>query len=100
MKPIIWTRHASEPQEDRQDRLIPDHLVELTVREPEWREADVERPEVERRFRSHPELGDRVLRVACAETEAHIRIITLHLDRNARRRRRSWISPTTPKPTP
>ena len=100
MKPIIWTRHAREPQEDRQDRVIPDRLVELTAREPDWREADVERPEVERRFRSHPELEGRVLRVACAETKAHIRIITFHLDRNARRKRRAWTSLTTPKPTP
>lgn len=84
MKGIIWTRHARDNQKARP---LSDAVVERTARQPEWTEADPD-PEVQRRFRVLPELGGRVLRVACAETEEHIRIVTFTLDRNARRKRR------------
>ena len=84
MKPILWTQHALD---GLKTRPFPRDLIELTAREPEWTEPDPD-PQVERRFRTFPELGGRVLRVPCVETDAHIRIVTVLLDRNARRRRR------------
>lgn len=56
------------------------------MRDPEWVEPDRGDPTVERRFRAIPEYGGRVLRVACVETETHIRVISVHFDRRARRR--------------
>ena len=40
---------------------------------------------VQRRFRIVPERGNRVLRVACVETDTEIRILSAFLDRRARR---------------
>lgn len=61
--------------------------VERTVREPEWTRPDPRRVGVERRFRSIPEFGNRVLRVVCYETALEIRILTVFFDRTARRQR-------------
>jgi hypothetical protein len=82
MKPVRLTRHA---QVDRVDFYGLDIAwVERIAREPEWTEPDPQ-PGVERRFGSVAEWGGRVLRVACIEEDDHIRVLTVHPDRDARR---------------
>src|SRR3982750_1460150 len=68
-------------------REIDATWIERTVRELEWSRPDPNRPGVERRFRSIPEYGNRVLRVACRETEHEVRIVTMFFDRDARKQR-------------
>jgi hypothetical protein len=58
-------------------------VVERASWSPDWTAPDPQ-PGVERRFRATPELGGRVLRVACVEEEDHIRIISVFPDRDAR----------------
>ena len=83
LKKITLTAHA-------QIRLSIRHIaldwVEAAVRQPDWTEADLIDSEIERRFRAIPQFGERILRVACVETETTIRVITAVFDRNARRK--------------
>ena len=81
-KPLVFTAHARQVMAERE---LEPAWVERTVLEPEWREPDRARPQVERRFRSVPEREHRILRVACVETAADIRILSAFLDRGARR---------------
>jgi hypothetical protein len=82
-KPLRFTRHAEDAIVERDlDRT----WIDRTVRQPEWSQPDPRRAGVERRFRSIPEFGGRVLRVACFESEAEIRILTVFFDRDARKR--------------
>lgn len=81
-KPFSYSRHAEDAIAERE---LNRAWIERTVREPEWTIADPRRPGVERRFRTIPEYGDRILRVACYEKEAEIRIVTVFFDRDARR---------------
>ncbi|WP_409726469.1 DUF2283 domain-containing protein [Pseudorhodoplanes sp.] len=77
-KSLRFTRHAEDViLERRLDRS----WIERTVRQPDWSRPDPFRPGVERRFRRIPEFGDRVLRVACAEAEHEIRILTIFFER-------------------
>jgi uncharacterized DUF497 family protein len=80
---IIFTVHARIKLSQRR---ISATWVEDTVRTPDWVEADRNDPTVERRFRAIPEFGNRILRVACVETETTIRVISLMFDRTARRK--------------
>ena len=81
MKPVSLTRHALI------DRIqfygLEIAWVERIARDPEWTEPDPQ-PGVERRFGHVAEFGGRVLRVACVEEEDHIRVLSVHPDRNAR----------------
>jgi Domain of unknown function (DUF4258) len=80
-KPLHFTLHAETVISERQlDRA----WIELTVREPEWREMDPSGPPTERRYRRIPQRDDRIMRVICLETATDIRIITAFLDRKAR----------------
>ena len=81
-KPIRYTLHAETVLRQRE---LAKAWVERTTREPEWRSADPGEALAERRFRSVPERGDRVMRVVCVETDVEIRIISVFLDRRARR---------------
>jgi uncharacterized DUF497 family protein len=81
---LLFTHHAPDRM---RERSIAAEWLERTVHEPEWTEPDSRHPGVERRFRAIPEYGGRVLRAACVETETHIRVISVHFDRRARRRR-------------
>lgn len=83
MKPLRFTDHA---EVRLQRRGLERAWVERAAREPEWREPEPDDPTVERRFRRIPEASGRILRVACAETDAEIRVITALLDRNAKAR--------------
>ncbi|MCL4716610.1 MAG: DUF4258 domain-containing protein [Hyphomonadaceae bacterium] len=82
IKPIVLTDHASVALVERGLDVA---WVERTVREPEWTEPDPFDPALERRFRATPERDGRILRVVCSEDDAIINIITVFLDRRARR---------------
>ncbi|UGV28322.1 DUF4258 domain-containing protein [Rhodopseudomonas boonkerdii] len=82
-KPLVLTHHARARVAERK---IPVAWVEQTVRHPGWTEPEPFAPSIERRFRAIPEFGGRILRVACVETDSHIRIITVTFDRDARRK--------------
>jgi hypothetical protein len=81
-KPLRYTRHADDVVAERE---LDRSWIERTVREPDWTRPDPRRPGIERRFRAIPEFGNRVLRVACLETEGEIRIVTVFIDRDARK---------------
>ena len=81
-KPLRFTRHAEDVIVERN---LDRSWIERAVRKPEWSRSDQNRAGVELRFRTIPEFGDRVLRVACAENDDEIRILTVFFDRNARR---------------
>jgi hypothetical protein len=81
-KPITYSKHALTAM---RERGLEREWVEAAVFEPEWFEADQQRPDVERRFRSVPQRDGRVVRVAVGETDDEIRIITAFLDRRASR---------------
>jgi len=81
-KPLVFTTHARKVMAERE---LDEEWVRRTVYQPEWREPDSADPDVERRFRSVPERENRILRVACVESEADIRVVSTFLDRGARR---------------
>jgi hypothetical protein len=83
LKALVLTAHARERVRTRKVR---NDWIEDTVRAPDWTERDPQDAKVERRFRAIHDFGGRILRVACVETEAEIRVISLMFDRNARRK--------------
>lgn len=83
MKPLIFTFHAPVRMAQR---AIAAEWIERTVREPAWTDPDPNDPQAERRYRTIPEFGDRVLRVVVAETANAVRVITVSFDRGATRR--------------
>lgn len=80
MKPIELRMHARERMAEYGVSVAS---VYAAVRSPEWTGLDP-RPGIERRYIHAPELGGRVLRVACVEESDHIRVLSAHPDRNAR----------------
>lgn len=82
-KPLALTTHAKLRLATRQIAL---EWIQQTVYFPDWLEIDPNDSTVERRFSAIPEFGDRILRVACVETETTIRVITAVFDRKARRK--------------
>lgn len=84
MKRLILTQHAADSMIERELRT---EWLDAAVRRPDWSEPDPDDPEVERRYRAIPERDGRVLRVACVEDEASIRVVTVFFDRRARRRK-------------
>lgn len=81
-KPLRYSKHALTVLAERE---LSHEWVARTIREPEWTRPEPGSPYVERRFRSLPERDGRVLRVVVVETEYEIRIVTVFLDRRARR---------------
>jgi len=79
-KPLRFTRHAEDAILERE---LDRSWIERTVREPEWSHRDPRRVGVERKFRTIPEFGNRVLRVVCVESEHEIRVLTAFFDRDA-----------------
>src|SRR3954447_14131884 len=57
-KPLRYTIHAEDAVVERE---LDPVWIEAAAREPEWSRPDPRRPGVERRFRSIPEYGGRVL---------------------------------------
>jgi hypothetical protein len=82
VKRLQLTAHASFAAAERGIELA---WIERAAREPEWSSPDRLDPQVERRFRTIPEFGDRVLRAACVETATEIRVLTVFFDRGAKR---------------
>lgn len=82
-KRLILTAHARERLRSRKIEL---EWVEDTVRTPDWTEHDPNDPNIERRFRAIRQFGGRILRAACVETGATIRVISVMFDRSARRK--------------
>ena len=82
-KRLVLTAHARTRMHGRR---IRQEWIEDTVRTPDWTEPDPKNPAVERRFRAIAEVGGRILRVPCVETESAIRVISVMFDRNARRK--------------
>ena len=75
------TKHAVDVIEERR---IPVEWVERVMYEPELRTPDPPVHEVERFYRTIPELGDRVLRVAMNTRSTDWRVISVFFDRNMR----------------
>ena len=80
---IVFTRHALEVLAERQ---IPDEWVKQTVTEPTLRTNDPNDSEVERFYRSIPESGERVLRVAVNTSVVPWRVVSVFFDRRMRGR--------------
>ena len=83
---IVYTHHAEKQLVERElDRA----WVERIVEGPAFQQPDPEDPELVRLFGPVPERGGRFLRVVVSfESEVRCRVVTVHLDRKARRRRR------------
>jgi hypothetical protein len=81
LKGVVLSRHAEVVAEERR---IERDWIERAARDPEWRTPDKE-PSLERRFITVPERGERALRLVCSETDTEIRVITVFLDRRAKR---------------
>lgn len=81
-KKLVLTQHARDAIGER---LIEAEWIERAVRAPDWVEPDPRRGGVGRRFRAIAEHANRVLRVACYETDREIIIVTAFFDRDARR---------------
>jgi hypothetical protein len=81
-KPLRYTGHAEDSIAERE---LDRGWIEQTVRSPEWSIPDPREAGVERRFRAIPSFGGRILRVACLETLAEIRILTAFFDRDAKK---------------
>jgi hypothetical protein len=62
---------------------IHELIIQVAARSPDWVEPDPKGHE--RRFAQVSALGGRTLRIVCDETDTEIRVITVFLDRGARR---------------
>jgi len=82
-KPVALTAHA---RIRLRERGIDPGWIREAILDPDWTAIDPRDSTVERRFRVIPQYGGRVLRVACIETKASIRVISVMFDRNARRK--------------
>jgi len=78
---LVFTQHAEDMLSERS---IERAWVEATIRNPETRELDPQRPGVFRAFRRIPECGGRVLRVAYVSTGGSLRVLTVFFDRKRR----------------
>jgi Domain of unknown function (DUF4258) len=81
-KAVVLTIHAAQAVSERELRL---EWVESAARTSEWSRPDPQGNGIEQRFRTIPEHGNRILRVACLESTTEIRIITAFFDRKAKR---------------
>jgi hypothetical protein len=70
-----------------QSRRVKLEWIEQAVHAPDWTEPDPYEPTIERRFRAIFELGGRILRVPCVETESTIRVISVLFESKTRRPR-------------
>ncbi len=82
-KPLSFTEHAEAMLVERE---IEREWVEQTVAQPDEAEPDPRRPGITLAFRAIDEREGRILRVAYAETDEEIRIVTTYFDRARRRR--------------
>jgi Domain of unknown function (DUF4258) len=80
---LVVRRHALEQMAERGIEPVWTERVAL---DPDWTEGDPQ-PGVARHFGAVPEFGGRILRVVVADRGAERHVLTVHFDRNARRRR-------------
>lgn len=80
-KPIVLSDHAKDVILERK---LDENWLALTIMAPEWVEPDRD-PELKRHFRTIPDAGGRILRVVCKENDDNILVVTVFLDRRARR---------------
>lgn len=80
---MILSPHAAERMTEHGIQWA---WIDATIAQPDWSEPD-SRPGRTRYFRAIAERGNRVLRVV---VEGHI-VVTVHFDRDARRRRPSRV---------
>ena len=66
------------------ERMITEQWVKRVIAEPDLRTPDPEDAEVERFYKSIPEQGDRVLRVAVNTRFAPWRVLSAFFDRGMR----------------
>ena len=79
---LILTIHVQRRLAARQ---LPMDWIERTVRQPDWPSPDPKRPGLTRSYRAIPEAGGRVLRVVHRPLGPDILVVTVFLDRGARR---------------
>ncbi|MCC6424836.1 MAG: DUF4258 domain-containing protein [Phycisphaerales bacterium] len=72
------TQHAAKVLDERGIAL---EWMERTLNDPQWISPDPNDPSVERHFRSIPEFGGRVLRVAVNTTVSPNRVVSVFFDR-------------------
>jgi len=82
-KTLSFTDHAETMLVERG---IDREWVERTIAQPDHVETDRRRPGITLAFRAISEREGRILRVAYAETDEGIRIVTTYFDRARRRR--------------
>jgi uncharacterized protein DUF4258 len=82
-KPLVFTSHAEAMLVER---AIEREWVEKALADPDEIKPDPRRLAVTLAFRAIEERDGRVLRVAYAETDDEIRIVTVYFDRARRRR--------------
>jgi hypothetical protein len=82
LKPIVLTTHAEIVATERE---LQRDWIERVARTPEWVEPDKGSANLDRRFGTVPERESRSLRVVCEETDTEIRVITVFLDRKAKK---------------
>jgi Domain of unknown function (DUF4258) len=82
-KPLNFTDHAEDMLVERR---IERKWVEQTMAQPDAVEPDPRRPGITLAFRRIQERSGRILRVAYAETDDEIRVITTYFDRGRRRK--------------
>jgi hypothetical protein len=78
--------HALEALAKRQ---IPLDWVERTVNSPDWSDRDPRRLDRQRAFKAIAEAGNRILRVVHWTEGSDTVVLTVYLDRNALKARRS-----------
>jgi hypothetical protein len=82
-KSLSFTEHAEDMLVERN---IEREWVERTIGRPDSVEPDSRRVDITLAFRKIPERDDRVLRVAYAESDQEIRVVTTYFDRGRRKK--------------
>ncbi|MBV9553722.1 MAG: DUF4258 domain-containing protein [Alphaproteobacteria bacterium] len=82
---LVLTKHAQDMLDERE---IPFNWIERVLDAPVFEEPDTTHIGAIRAFAPIVEFGNRMLRVVYYDSEAAIRVITLHFDRGATRRSR------------
>lgn len=83
--PFLMMKLTSHAEEMIALRGISLSWIEATVSAPEWSETDPRNPDLTRSFLSIPEAGGRILRVVHRPDGPHVLVITVFLDRGAKR---------------
>ncbi|MFG1375821.1 DUF4258 domain-containing protein [Xanthobacter autotrophicus] len=80
--PVRLSRHAEVAARERE---IERDWIERAIVAPDWEAADDGDPSLRRVYVAVPERGGRILRVVYREDELGVFVVTVFLDRGARR---------------